>query len=190
MKKKDKPPTKMQEQTANYDFERFEIIDGIRYDLKPSPKVDHQLILPELYTALRSTCHQNGVILLAPMDVTLDENNIVQPDLIYITNENIDIIKNNRIEGTPNLLAEVLSPSTGSRDKITKRALYARFGVQEYWVVDPVTYTLDQFVLDDDRYRLLETYGVDDRLTSPNFSCIAVDIASLFATANRFRTED
>src|SRR5690348_5516421 len=112
----------IKEQQEVYDpFDRYEIIDGIRYDLKPSPIASHQTLIGGLHLALHHDCHPNGVILIAPMDVYLNEDNIIQPDIIYILNENTQIIKKKRIEGVPDLLVEVLSPSTASRDKIRKK---------------------------------------------------------------------
>lgn len=138
----------VKEQTGFYDIpERYEIIDGVRYDFLSSPKITHQALLGQLYFILHSSCHLSGVILLAPMDVHLSVDNIVQPDLIYISNDNLSIMKNEKIMGSPDLLVEILSPSTGSRDKVRKKELYSRFGISEYWIVDPVHSAVDQFVL-------------------------------------------
>ncbi|MCF6093699.1 Uma2 family endonuclease [Microaerobacter geothermalis] len=160
--------------------ERYEIINNIRYDLKPSPTVKHQRILGYLHKSLDATCHNNGVIIFAPMDVYLDEGNIFQPDLIFILHENSEIIKEARIEGAPDLVAEILSPSTSQNDKIRKKAQYERFGVKEYWIVDPVHFTVDQFVLENGRFLLNATYGEGDTLTSDLFSCVSIDLSPLF----------
>lgn len=172
------------EQDNPFIEERYEIINGIKYDLKPSPTVNHQILVVHLWQSLYSTCHNNGVILVAPIDVYLDEDNTFQPDLIYIANENERIIKEARIEGAPDLVAEVLSPSTSQNDKIHKKAQYEKFGVKEYWVADPVHFTIDQFILYDGRFQLRATYGDGDTLTSERFSCVAVDLDEIF---NRIR---
>ncbi|WP_051556496.1 Uma2 family endonuclease [Alkalihalobacterium bogoriense] len=111
---------KVEEDHSSYDepFERYEIINNIRYDLKPSPSVVHQVIVTGLNQSLSLNCPSEGIVIVAPMDVHLDENNTVQPDLIFIRNENFHIIKNERIEGTADLLVEILSPSSGSHDRI------------------------------------------------------------------------
>lgn len=160
--------------------ERFEIVEGIRYDLQPAPVVNHQRVLGTLYLMVHQTCHANGVILFAPLDVFLDEDNQFQPDLVFILHEHAAIITEKRIEGAPDLVAEILSPSTSQNDKIRKKRQYERFGVQEYWVIDPVHRTVDQFILEQGKYVLQETYGVRDRLTSPLFACIDLNIGRLF----------
>ncbi|WP_186445534.1 Uma2 family endonuclease [Paenibacillus cremeus] len=177
----------IKEQQEIYDpNDRYEIIDGIRYDLKPSPIIQHQILLTELYSAIRITCNQNGIIVVAPMDVKLDDRNTVQPDLIFIADENVHIIVDGIIQGAPDLLVEILSPSSGSHDKIRKKALYERFGIKEYWIVDPVLHTIDQFAHDGVKLQLHATYGKGDTLKSDRFSCISIDAASLFAAIARF----
>lgn len=159
--------------------DRYEIIDGIRYDCQPSPTLQHQLLVTQLCSDLYSTCHTTGTIIVAPMDVHLDQDNIVQPDLIYVSNENHSILRT-RIEGVPDLLVEILSPSTGTHDKVRKKALYERFGVHEYWIVDSHHRTLDQFVLHEGKYVLEQTYGSADILLSSRFPCISVQLGKLF----------
>ena len=161
--------------------ERYEIIEGIRYDMKPAPVVNHQRILGVLHIMIHQTCHSNGVILFAPLDVYLDEDNLFQPDLVFILHEHTSIIKEKRIEGAPDLVAEILSPSTSQNDKIRKKRQYERFGVQEYWLIDPIHRTVDQFILEGQKYVLYETYGIRGRLTSPQFSCVDIDLNQLFA---------
>jgi Uma2 family endonuclease len=171
----------VKEQTESYgNFDRYEIIDHIRYDLKPSPTVNHQKLVFHLAQALYHTCHPNGVILVAPIDVYLDEGNIFQPDLIFISNENEQIIKEARIEGTPDLVAEILSPSTSINDKIRKKAQYERFGIKEYWLVDPIYLTVDKFVLKNEKFELYATFADGDTMTSEQFSCISVNLSRLF----------
>lgn len=160
--------------------ERFEIINGIRYEFTPSPTFNHQVLVTQLLNSLYSTCHPNGTIVVAPLDVYLDEDNIVQPDVIFIAHENSHIIKNQRVEGPPDLVVEILSPSTGKKDKVMKKELYERSVIKEYWIVDPVHYVLDQFVLEDQKYTLHASFGPGDRLTSNQIACISIDISNLF----------
>ncbi|QJD86939.1 Uma2 family endonuclease [Cohnella herbarum] len=169
--------------------ERYEIIDGIRYDCHPSPTLKHQLLVTHLCNDLQTSCHATGTIVVAPMDVHLDEDNIVQPDLIYVSNENESILKT-RIEGVPDLLVEILSPSTGEHDKVRKKALYERFGVREYWIVDSHHRTIDQFALQAGKYVLEKTYGSADVLFSERFPCVNVRLGKLFEILNRFVDSD
>ncbi|HEY0829048.1 MAG TPA: Uma2 family endonuclease [Bacilli bacterium] len=180
-KNKGKKKEYVREQPESYgEFERYEIIDHVRYELQPAPTVTHQKILSFLHHTLYKTCHLNGIILFAPVDVYLDEGNLLQPDLIFITNDNMHIAKEARIEGAPDLVAEILSPSTSQNDKIRKKAQYERFGVKEYWVVDPVHHTVDQFLLDSGKYFLYATLGEGDVLTSTEFPCISISMSELF----------
>jgi Uma2 family endonuclease len=166
-----------------YIEERYEIIEGIRYDLKPAPTVTHQRLLGALHIMMYQTCHTNGVILFSPLDVHLDEDNQFQPDLVFILHQNASIIKEKRIEGAPDLVAEVLSPSTSHNDKIRKKRQYERHEVKEYWLIDPVHRTVDQFILEQQKFVLFETYGITGRLTSPQFSCIEIDMSQLFVSS-------
>ena len=189
---KSKPnKTKIREQQSVYDtFDRVEFIDGIRYEMKPSPRVSHQTLLSNLNSLLRATCEPDGIILFAPLDVHLDDNNVVQPDLIFIRNDNFGIIVNERIVGTPDLLAEILSPGSANRDRILKKALYERFGVKEYWAAAPVHTTVDRFVLDNGKLVLIATYGEGDTMTSDLLPCVSIDMDALFAPLARFRKDD
>ncbi|WP_248927291.1 Uma2 family endonuclease [Paenibacillus hamazuiensis] len=194
-----KPPSPNKEKTGSvkeqyvtYDVpERYELIGGIRYDMKPSPALNHQVLVMELGTSMKTTCNPNGIVVVAPMDVHLDEENVVQPDVIFISNENDRIIKDGKIKGTPDLLVEILSPSSGAHDKIRKKALYEKFGVLEYWIVDPILKTVDQFLLEQDKLHLAATYGEEDRLTSPRLSCVNIELSAAFAPLKRFeKSED
>ncbi len=178
---------------TEYDFPleeevRFEIVEGIRYDLKPAPTVTHQQLLGTLYIMIHQSCHPNGIILFSPLDVYLDEDNHYQPDLVFILHQNASIINEKRIEGAPDLVAEILSPSTSHNDKIRKKRQYERHGVKEYWLIDPVHRTVDQFILSAEKYVLHETYGIRGHLHSPLFSCVDIDMERLFS--NIVRNED
>ncbi len=201
MKKKDdsKQTDKIKEQIQDYDSsnsgstnpfpfieERFEIINGVRYDFSPSPSLLHQVLVTELYSFIRQTCRPNGIIVVAPMDVHLDDNNILQPDVIFIANETAHIVKNNKIFGAPDLVVEILSPSTSTNDKIRKKTQYERFGVKEYWIIDPPHHIIDQFMLENEKYYLHATYAPGDTLISDKFSCISIDLSLLFESIKRF----
>ena len=160
--------------------ERYEIIEGIRYDFLSSPKYTHQKLLTNLHLAFHSSCNLEGEILFAPLDVHFDENNIVQPDLIYIAREHMDIIRDGYIFGVPDLVVEILSDSTAKRDKTIKKRLYEKFGVKEYWVVDPFYRLVEQFVLDHGRYRLEEIFTEEDAITASTVSCLTIDLNNIF----------
>lgn len=182
-----KQTPKVKEQRGIYDVpERYEIIGGIRYDFLSSPKYVHQKILTNFYLAFHGACKAEGEILLAPMDVHFDEENIVQPDVIYIANANLGIIRDGFVFGVPDLLVEILSSSTGRRDKTIKKDLYEKHGVKEYWLADPTYRTVDQFVLTEgEGYRLVATLTEEDQLQSPTIPCLTIDLASIFPENDR-----
>lgn len=119
---------------------RAELIDNILY-MPPSPTSNHQMTSTDLVTDINYFLRKNGLgrVISAPMDVYLDESsNAVQPDLIIVLNNQLDIIhKNSHIHGVPAILIEILSKGNKDHDLIRKKDLYERFGVQEYHVVDP-----------------------------------------------------
>ncbi|HEY0828533.1 MAG TPA: Uma2 family endonuclease [Bacilli bacterium] len=190
--KKEKPADKpiVKEQSGYYETnERYEMIDGIRYDFQASPKVAHQIVASEIHLAIRMGCHADGLILSAPMDVYLDNENVVQPDIIFIRNDNLHIIRDGWVKGIPDLLVEVLSPSTGKHDLFHKKTLYERFGVKEYWIADPVYAVVYQYKLEDGSYKPPAAHSDKDTLVSEHFPCIRIDLADVFKAIERFREQ-
>jgi Uma2 family endonuclease len=119
---------------------RHELIDGEHF-VTASPNLRHQRILGELYGLLWSwlTDHPMGPVYFAPIDVVLSPIDVVVPDLVYMSHERAAQISTlQAIRGMPELIVEVLSPSTRKRDETRKRDLYERDGVDEYWIIDPV----------------------------------------------------
>lgn len=118
---------------------RWEIIEG-ELLMTPSPVFRHQAIQMNLSVMLFSFVkeHDLGFVVAAPMDVILSPENVVQPDVLFIAKAHSAIIdQKGGVHGAPDLAVEILSPSTAPRDHILKRKLYGRYGVQEYWIVDP-----------------------------------------------------
>jgi Uma2 family endonuclease len=120
------------------DGKRHEIIDGEHY-VTPSPNTKHQAVagnlLGSLWAYLQS--HHLGHVFAAPFDVLFSNLDVVEPDLLYVSRERMQVLTKAHVRGAPDLVVEILSPGTRRTDEITKRELYERFGVQEYWVVDP-----------------------------------------------------
>jgi Uma2 family endonuclease len=87
--------------------------------------------------------HSLGRVYFAPFDVILDDYNVVQPDIVVILNEHFDRLHSEGLRGAPDMVVEILSPSTSSRDRVYKRVQYFRFGVREYWIVDPIAETVE-----------------------------------------------
>jgi len=122
-----------------------------------------------------------GYIFVAPFDVILSDTNVVQPDIMFVSNARARIITDDNIRGAPDLVVEILSPSTAERDRIFKRSLYARHGVKEYWLVDTELRQIRQLLLDGDEFRLAGVFGMGDTLVSPTLNGYALNVSDAFA---------
>ncbi|MEM9186200.1 MAG: Uma2 family endonuclease [Planctomycetota bacterium] len=162
--------------------EPVELIQG-RLVMSPAPISLHQFVVRQLSRWLESAEESaGGVVYISPIDVVLDDQNIVQPDLIYLAKDRLDQI-GDRIEGAPSLVIEVLSPSTANRDRQQKLQLYARHSVPEYWMVDPDARTLEFLVNDEGRFVVATpTDGVYTSAVTPE---LVVDPAEFWAEADR-----
>nr|NIR48553.1 Uma2 family endonuclease [candidate division KSB1 bacterium]NIR69031.1 Uma2 family endonuclease [candidate division KSB1 bacterium]NIS24097.1 Uma2 family endonuclease [candidate division KSB1 bacterium]NIT71016.1 Uma2 family endonuclease [candidate division KSB1 bacterium]NIU24716.1 Uma2 family endonuclease [candidate division KSB1 bacterium] len=120
------------------DGERYEVING-ELVMVPAPDTNHQDVSGKIEFELRKFNEKihAGKIFDAPIDVVLSEENIHQPDILFIANENSQIITDKNISGAPDLIIEILSPSTAYYDLVEKKDNYEKFGVKEYWIVDP-----------------------------------------------------
>jgi len=128
-------PYRRKDYEALPDEPRCELIFG-RFYLSPSPSIVHQIVTALLYQHLYAIAKKvGGKAYIAPLDVTLADHSVVQPDVFYISPQRKGI-RGERIEGAPDLVVEVLSPGTARRDRSEKLALYAESGVREYWVAD------------------------------------------------------
>ena len=159
---------------------RYEIIDGELF-MVPSPNEAHQRILLTLTTILLNYVKKNklGYIYCAPFDVLFSEEDIVQPDIIFVSNENRKIITKDNIQGTPDLLIEILSPGTSKRDLGIKKKLYAKNGVREYWIVDPERETAEVLGLLGKEYEG-KRYNVHDCLSSNVMKDLGVEVKEIF----------
>ena len=123
------------------DGRRHEIIDGVHY-VTPSPNLSHQELVLRLALALGHRLEDRpdrGRLFVAPLDVVFSFHDIVEPDLVFVAPDQLDILTHQNIQGAPALVIEILSPSTRKRDQGIKRLLYDRSGVREYWLVDSAT---------------------------------------------------
>ena len=161
------------------DGERWEIIDGEAFNMSPAPRLRHQDVLIELATQLQlffrgKTCK----LFVAPTDVKLSEHDVIQPDLLVVCDAKQ--LKDTHVEGPPALVVEILSPTTQQHDRIRKLRLYAKFGVREYWIVNPYPSLVEILVLDDTQYRIHNVYGKNDRLSSPSFDGLEIELSAVF----------
>ncbi|HEY5463492.1 MAG TPA: Uma2 family endonuclease [Hanamia sp.] len=123
--------------------------------MSPAPIIIHQQILNEINIEISFFLRKNpiGKIIISSIDVHFSQINILQPDILFIKNENLDIIKSKWLFGSPDLVIEILSPSTSKIDYEEKKLVYERYGVEEYFIVDPNTKSVDSFFLKDGKYR-------------------------------------
>ena len=105
---------------------------------------------------------------------------VVQPGLLYVSNERTHIITPENIQGAPDLVVEILSPSTATRDRTFKRTLYARHGVKEYWMVDTTAKDIAVLLLGDQGFEVVDTYGEGETLTSPILQGFRLNIGDIF----------
>ena len=163
------------------DDKRYELIDGDLI-MAATPPIAHQRSSLEIVTLLYPFVLERalGKIFYAPTDVVLSDMDVVQPDILFISNERAHIITEDNIRGAPNLVIEVLSPSTAARDRTLKRALYAKHGVQEYWQVDTDARTIAVLTLADNGFELAAVYGEGQTLASPLLPGFALDLDLVF----------
>ena len=121
-----------------------------------------------------------GRVYHAPFDVVLSNVDVVQPDLLFVSNERGHIITPANIQGAPDLVVEILSPSTAERDRTFKRTLYAKYGVNEYWMVDTTAKDITVLLLGERGYEIVDTYGEGETLTSPTLESFTLNIGDLF----------
>jgi len=167
------------------DGKRHELIDGEHF-VTPSPSSAHQLIVGNIYYALRehSRTRPVGVAMLAPFDIVLSQVDVVEPDLIFFTGDRYArVVGQKNARGAPDLAVEVLSPGTRRTDETLKRRLYERSRIGEYWVVDPEIETVKVYRLKEDAYERVFELALEheDTLTSPLFPGLTLPLKDVFA---------
>jgi Uma2 family endonuclease len=171
------------------DGQRHELIDGEHY-VTPSPATVHQRLVTDLVIELGTylRAQRLGQVFAAPFDVVLSVHDVVEPDLLVVLDEQLDVLTAQHVRGAPAIVIEILSPGTRARDETLKRDLYARAGVREYWMVDP-----DARAIRVCRWPAAGQPGpvtdlaaaAGDALTSPLLPGFALEVAGLFAESAR-----
>jgi len=166
------------------DGKRHEIIDGEHY-VTPSPNTKHQRIVGRLHFALAAHLRNTrvGEVFVAPFDVVLSKWDIVEPDLLYISRERAGVLTDQHVRGTPDLVVEILSPGTRNIDELTKRKLYERFDVKEYWIVDPELNAIEIYRRVEGAFAGVPVLSAEhgNILTTPLLPGVAVPLVDLFA---------
>jgi Uma2 family endonuclease len=161
------------------DGERWELIDGVAYNMTPAPATRHQRIVGNLHAALFGFFRGKACTpFVAPTDVVFDDYNVVQPDLIVVCDR--DKITEANIKGAPDLVVEILSPTTGRKDRREKKALYERFGVREFLVIDPSNETVERFALAEGKYRPPDVFGWDETMRLSLFPDLEIELWTIF----------
>ena len=160
---------------------RYELLDG-ELIMVASPTWPHQRTEMKLGIRVGGFVERNelGETASAPMDVVLSDTDVVQPDLLFVSHERTHIIAHNAIHGAPDLVVEILSPSTARRDLTFKRRLYAKYGVKEYWQVNIDERRVTVLSLGDNDYEVAAIYGSGETLTSPILPGFALPIDEIF----------
>jgi Uma2 family endonuclease len=162
------------------DEQRYEIFNG-ELSMAPAPDTWHQDWLGALHLLIAPYVRKGklGRVFVAPVDVVLDSSNVVQPDLVFVAQPNCGIIEKRAIFGTPDVVVEFISPSSVRRDRYLKKALYARFGVKEYWIGDPANKSLEVLRLEDGVYQPFCSAEERGRITSSVVPGFEFDLSEL-----------
>lgn len=168
--------------------ERWELIDGVPY-LQAAPTWQHQAIVSNIITRFNTYLQDKSCFAFpAPFDLILGEEendedvtNILQPDVVIICDKSR--LRKTGYFGVPELIIEVVSPSTSKMDRVFKFNKYEKAGVKEYWIIEPEGKFVSVFNLQNNkRYGRPETYTEEDTMQVSTFSDLRIDLATIFAT--------
>ena len=161
------------------DDERWEVIDGEAYAMTPAPTTRHQDVSGNIFSIFKDFFRGKSCKpFYAPTDVVFDEENVVQPDLLVVCDKSK--ITGANIQGAPDLVVEVLSPSTSLKDKREKKALYERFGVREYLLVYPEDAHVERYSLAEGKYAVSDLLNWDERLRLTAFPELEINLWEIF----------
>ena len=147
----------------------------------PSPIPFHQDVSVNTVFILKTlTKLLGGKVYDAPLDVYLDDENVVQPDVMWIAPDSRCVVGETYVEGAPDLVVEILSPSTARHDRVTKFRLYEKYGVREYWIIDPVQRLIEVWILRGEAFQRQNIYGPDETFPSPVLNNQAIETKAIF----------
>jgi Uma2 family endonuclease len=173
---------------ATPEGERWELIDGVLYRMAAAPNTKHHDVSDNTGDLVKAVIQPRrlGRIYRAPFALMLSDRNTVEPDLLYASAARRHIITSRGCEGIPDLVMEILSPSNSAHDLAVKRELYARHGIPEYWILNPIQETLlaltDPVTHDGVGEHTVEAlYQSGDTLTTSRIPDLAIAVADIFA---------
>jgi Uma2 family endonuclease len=161
----------------------YQLIGG-KLVMTPAPTTYHQIISMRLGVKLAVFVAEEdlGIVLYAPVDVYFEEKETYQPDIIFIAKERLHIIEPAKIKGAPDLVVEILSPSTGYYDLKKKARTYARHGVKEYWVADPEDRSIEVYILaEEGNFVLNQRVEEEGKIKSIILEGLEVEAKEVFA---------
>jgi Uma2 family endonuclease len=166
------------------DGKHYELIEG-ELVLNPAPVPRHQWVVANIYFALRMHFENQGGgrAYFSPIDVVLPSENVLEPDIIVLIGDRLSLIGPKNVQGPPNIAVEVLSDGSRRKDEVTKRRLYERYGVDEYWIADPETETVKIYRRAGDTFERAVEISTDTggTITSPLLPGFALDVNKVFA---------
>ena len=163
------------------DGNRWEIINGEVYG-SPPPEIIHQSVVRNLAVILHLHVseHGLGIIWFSPVGVVLEKPSGVQPDITFVSKARMSIVQDKGVFGAPDLVVEVLSPSTSARDRGIKKDAYERSGVQHYWILHPKKHTLTAFVLERGQYVAEAELAAAQTFRPSLFPGLAIPLAKIW----------
>ena len=163
---------------------RYELLGG-ELIMVPAPNIKHQTVQVKLTTRLGLFIEGRalGTLLTAPCDVLLSDSNVVQPDLLFVSREREHLLSDGeKVRGAPDLVVEILSPSTADKDRGSKRELYGRHGVAEYWLVDPIAETVSIHRQRGGVLSSADTFSRGQTLRSPLLAGLELRLDDVFSS--------
>jgi Uma2 family endonuclease len=162
------------------DGKRREIIEG-ELSVTPAPRILHQVVVTQLAAALVTYAKRHGLgqVFVTPVDIVFSDFDVVAPDIVYISKARASVVTEKNVQGAPDLAVEVLSETTEKIDRTTKLKLYGRFGVQEYWIVDPYGPSTEIYRRGPGGLDWVAKLTATDALTSPLFPGFSLPLTRL-----------
>jgi Uma2 family endonuclease len=163
------------------DGNRYEILEG-ELSVTPAPGTKHQTASGNLFILLTQHIKERdlGSLFHAPLDLILESTSVLQPDLLFVSIGRQHIITDRAIEGAPDLVIEILSPTTSRTDRVTKAYIYARHRIPAYWIVDPDEEHIEIYLLNVDSYQLAATLQGETPVSAPPFAELMIKAKSIF----------
>jgi len=160
----------------------YQLIEG-ELIMSPSPNRFHQVVARNVFRLLDEFVRRGalGEVYFAPMDVFLGDDTVVQPDVLFVSKANAKALVDEGVQGGPDLVVEIISPSNAQLDKRRKRAIYARSGVKEFWLIDPVLEQIHRYNFAADPAKPVRIIDSDETFEIPLLPGLVVNAVDVFA---------